>query len=219
MLIHPFSIRGMKENKWLVNFQKFSLMPRVSQDSAFYTWLVVANVMVGTFMAILDSTIVNVGLTNIMNSFGTSIDKIEWIITGYMLVMAVTLPASGWIADHFGYKRSYFAALFLFTLGSLLCGFAWNETVLIACRVVQGLGAGLIMPVGMAIITRTFPPEKRGMALGFWGIAAAASVSFGPVIGGYLIDNFSWQCHIPCQCPRGFYRPGFHDYHPEGIPD
>ena len=179
-------------------------MPRVSQDSAFYTWLVVANVMVGTFMAILDSTIVNVGLTNIMNPFGTSIDKIEWIITGYMLVMAVTLPASGWIADHFGYKRSYFAALFLFTLGSLLCGFAWNETVLIACRVVQGLGAGLIMPVGMAIITRTFPPEKRGMALGFWGIAAAASVSFGPVIGGYLIDNFSWHAIFLVNVPVGF---------------
>ncbi len=178
-------------------------LPRANHDHDYYPWLVLINVMVGTFMAVLDSTIVNVGLTNIMNTFGTSVDKIEWIMTGYMLVMAVMLPASGWIADHFGYKRSYFAALFFFTLGSLLCGFAWNETVLIACRVIQGLGAGLLMPVGMAILTRTFPPEKRGMALGFWGIAAAASVSFGPVIGGYLIDNFSWHAIFLVNIPVG----------------
>src|SRR5271157_1542343 len=167
----------MPENK---QFRKGGFLPRANHDHGFYKWLVLVNIMVGTFMAVLDSTIVNVGLTNIMNSFGTSVDKIEWIMTAYMLVMAVMLPASGWIADHFGYKRSYFTALLFFTLGSLLCGFAWNETVLIACRVIQGLGAGLLMPIGMAIITRTFPHEKRGMALGFWGIAAAASVSFGP---------------------------------------
>ena len=178
-------------------------LPRVNPDSNYYPWLVMANVMIGTFMAVLDSTIVNVGLTTIMNTFGTSIDKIEWIMTGYMLVMAVTLPASGWIADHFGYKRSYLAALFLFTLGSFLCGMAWNETVLIACRVIQGLGAGLIMPVGMAIITRTFPPERRGIAMGFWGIAAAASVSFGPLIGGYLIDSFSWHAIFLVNIPFG----------------
>ncbi len=178
-------------------------LPRANHDHGFYKWLVLVNIMVGTFMAVLDSTIVNVGLTNIMNTFGTSVDKIEWIMTAYMLVMAVMLPASGWIADHFGYKRSYFAALFFFTLGSLLCGFAWNETILIAFRVIQGLGAGLLMPVGMAILTRTFPPEKRGMALGFWGIASAASVSFGPVIGGYLIDNFSWHAIFLVNIPVG----------------
>ena len=178
-------------------------LPRANHDHDSYRWLVLANVMLGTFMAVLDSTIVNVGLTNIMNTFGTSVDKIEWIMTAYMLIMAVMLPASGWIADHFGYKRSYFAALFFFTLGSLLCGFAWNETVLIACRVIQGLGAGLLMPVGMAIIIRTFPPEKRGMAIGFWGIASAASVSFGPVIGGSLIDNFSWHAIFLVNIPFG----------------
>jgi DHA2 family multidrug resistance protein len=187
----------------MFEYRSGGFLPRANIKGRFYIWLVLINVMVGTFMAILDSTIVNVGLTNIMNTFGTSVDKVEWIMTGYMLVMAVMLPASGWIADHFGYKRSYFAALFLFTLGSLLCGFAWNETVLIACRVIQGLGAGLIMPIGMAITTRTFPPERRGLALGFWGVAAAASVSFGPVIGGYLIDNFSWHAIFLVNVPFG----------------
>ncbi len=180
-----------------------AFLPRANGSHGFYQWLVLINVLIGAFMAVLDSTIVNVGLTKIMNTFGTSVDKIEWIMTAYMLIMAVMLPASGWIADHLGYKRSYFTGLLLFTAGSLLCGIAWNETVLIACRVIQGLGGGLVMPVGMAIIMRTFPPEKRGMAMGFWGVAAAASVSFGPSIGGYLIDNFSWHMIFLVNVPVG----------------
>lgn len=159
----------------------------------FYKWLVLGNVMIGTFMAVLDASIVNVGLPTLMAAFGVTVDKIEWVATAYLLVLAVMLPTSGWVADHFGYKRTYLLALTLFTTGSLLCGMAWNEDVLIAFRIVQGAGAGFLMPVGMAIVTREFPPERRGIALGFWGIAAAASVSFGPLIGGYLIDNFSWH--------------------------
>lgn len=159
----------------------------------FYKWLVLSNVMIGTFMAVLDASIVNVGLPTLMASFGVTVDKIEWVATAYLLVLAVMLPTSGWVADHFGYKRTYLLALILFTTGSLLCGIAWNENALITFRIIQGAGAGFLMPVGMAIVTREFPPERRGIALGFWGIAAAASVSFGPLIGGYLIDNFSWH--------------------------
>jgi len=159
----------------------------------FYKWLVLSNVMIGTFMAVLDASIVNVGLPTLMAAFGVTVDKIEWVATAYLLVLAVMLPTSGWVADHFGYKRTYLLALTLFTTGSLLCGLAWNENALITFRIIQGAGAGFLMPVGMAIVTREFPHERRGIALGFWGIAAAASVSFGPLIGGYLIDNFSWH--------------------------
>jgi DHA2 family multidrug resistance protein len=159
--------------------------------------------MLGTFMAVLDATIVNVGLPKIMASFGVGIDKIEWVITAYMLSMAVMLPTSGWLADKFGYKRLYFLGLFLFTLGSLLCGMSNDENTLILSRIIQGLGAGSIQPLGMAIITREFPPKQRGMALGFWAIAAAASVSFGPMIGGYLVDNFSWQLIFDVNVPFG----------------
>ncbi len=168
-----------------------------------YKWFVLANVMLGTFMAVLDSTIVNVSLPKIMSSFGVGLSTIQWVITAYMLSMAAMLPTSGWLADKFGYKRVYFWGLFLFSLGSLLCGMSNDETTLIMSRILQGLGAGMIQPLGMAIITREFPPHQRGIALGFWSIAAAASVSFGPLIGGYLVDNFSWQLIFDVNVPIG----------------
>ena len=168
-----------------------------------YKWFLLANIMLGTFMAVLDATIVNVGLPKIMASFGVGLDKIEWVITAYMLAMAVMLPTSGWLADKFGYKRMYFFGLLLFTFGSMLCGMSSNEDMLIVSRVIQGLGAGTIQPLGMAIITREFPPNQRGIALGFWAIAAAASVSFGPLIGGFLIDTFNWQLIFDVNIPIG----------------
>ncbi len=168
-----------------------------------YKWWVLANVMIGTFMAVLDATIVDVSLAKIMATFGIGVDDVKWVATAYLLVMAVMLPTSGWVADHFGYKRTYTWALALFTLGSLFCSIAWNESALIVSRIIQGAGAGFMMPVGMAIVTREFPPEKRGVALGFWAIAAAASVSFGPSFGGYLIDNFSWHAIFVINVPVG----------------
>ncbi|MCE1163802.1 MAG: DHA2 family efflux MFS transporter permease subunit [Bacteroidetes bacterium] len=168
-----------------------------------YPWFVLINIMIGTFMAVLDATIVNVGLPKIMASFGVGIDTIEWVITGYMLAMALSLPTSSWFADRFGYKKMYTIGLALFTFGSFLCGLANEENFLIAARVIQGLGGGFIMPIGMAIVTREFSIEKRGIALGFWAVASAASVSFGPLIGGYLVDNFSWQLIFDVNIPVG----------------
>ena len=168
-----------------------------------YKWILLVNVMIGTFMAVLDATIVNVGLPKIMSSYGVGLDKIEWVLTAYLLALAVMLPTSGWMADKFGYKRMYFFGLLLFTVGSLLCGLSVNENMLIFSRVVQGLGGGMIQPLGMAIITREFPPEKRGIALGFWAVSAAASVSFGPLIGGYLVDYFDWKLIFDVNVPVG----------------
>ena len=168
-------------------------------------WWVLFSVMIGTFMAVLDSTIVSVAFPKMMAVFGVSVDQIEWVMTAYFLVFAIALPSSGWVADHFGYKKTYLLGLFLFTLGSLLCSLSWNEDVLIFFRLVQGTGAGFVMPVGMAIVTRTFPPKQRGTALGFWGIAAAASVSLGPMVGGYLVDNFSWHAIFDINIPVGIF--------------
>lgn len=168
-----------------------------------YKWWVLANVMTGTFMVVLDATIVDVSLAKIMATFGIDVDAVKWVATAYLLVFAVVLPTTGWIADHFGYRRTYTMGLALFTLGSLLCSLAWNESTLILFRVVQGAGGGFLMPVGMAIVTREFPPEKRGIALGFWGISAAASVSLGPTLGGYLIDNFAWHSIFDINVPVG----------------
>ena len=179
-------------------------MPSLHHEHGSYRWWVLFNVMIGTFMAVLDATVVNVALPKIMATFGINVDKAEWILTVYLLVFAVMLPTSGWVADHFGYKRTYFFALFLFTLGSFLCGLAWDENVLIIFRIIQATGAGFLMPVGMAIITREFPVEQRGIALGFWSIAAAASVSLGPLIGGYLVDNIGWNAIFDVNVPVGF---------------
>jgi len=178
-------------------------VPSLHHEHESYKWWVLINVMIGTFMAVLDATIVNVALPKLMASFGVDIDKAEWVITVYMLVFAVMLPTSGWVADHLGYKKTYFLALLLFTLGSFLCGLAWDENVLILFRVIQAAGAGFLMPVGMAIVIREFPVHQRGIALGFWAIAAAASVSLGPLIGGYLVDNISWNAIFDVNVPVG----------------
>ncbi len=175
----------------------------VVQEGTANKWLVLLSVMIGTFMSVLDATIVSVAFPKMMAVFSVSVDQIEWVMTAYMLAFAVVLPSSGWIADRFGYKRTYIAGLFLFTLGSLACSFSWNENILILFRIFQGAGAGFLMPVGMAIVTRVFPPKQRGVALGFWGIAAAASVSLGPMVGGYLVDNFSWHSIFDINVPIG----------------
>ena len=169
----------------------------------FYKWFVLANIMIGTFMAVLDATIINVALPKMMSSFGVGLDTIEWVLTAYMLALAVMLPAAAWLADHFGYKRMYFIGMLVFTVGSFMCGMSENENMLIFSRVIQGLGAGIIQPLGMAIIVREFPPKQRGLAVGFWAVAAAASVSFGPLIGGYLVDNFNWQLIFDINVPVG----------------
>ncbi len=177
--------------------------PVLDPSRDIYRWLVLASIMIGTFMAVLDSTIVNVALPKLMATFGVSVDQIEWVLNAYLLIFAVMLPASGWLADHFGYKRMFVLGLALFTLGSFLCSLANDFSVLITFRVIQGAGAGFVLPVGMAIITQEFPPEKRGIALGFWSVAASASVSLGPALGGWLIDRYDWHVIFDVNVPVG----------------
>ena len=179
------------------------LYPQLRPENPSYRWLVLAGVMIATFMAVLDATIVNVALPKLMASFGVSVDRVEWVLTAYLLVFSVMLPTSGWLADHFGYKLVFILGLFLFTFSSFLCSLAWDFNILILFRVLQGAGSGILMPVGMAIITREFPPEKRGIALAFWSVSASASVSLGPTIGGYLIDRFTWHTIFDVNVPVG----------------
>ena len=146
--------------------------PQLRPDHPSYRWLVLGSVMIVTFMAVLDATIVNVAISKLMSSFGVSVDRVEWVVTAYLLIFGVILPTSGWLADHWGYKLVFSLGLILFTVGSFLCSLAWSLEILIVFRIVQGAGAGVVMPVGLAIITREFPPEKRGIALAFWALAA-----------------------------------------------
>lgn len=168
-----------------------------------YKWWILGIIMLGTFMAVLDVTVVNVGLPAIMSAFHIDISSAEWVVTAYMITMTIMLPSAGWFADRFGNKRIYILGVVLFTLGSWLCGRAPSDTFLIASRALQGFGSGIIQALGLAIVTREFKPEQRGLALGLWSMAAAASISFGPLLGGYLVDDYSWHKIFDVNVPVG----------------
>lgn len=173
------------------------------RESRAYKWFILGLIMLGTFMAVLDVTVVNVGLPAIMSSFRIGISTAEWVITAYMITMTVMLPSAGWFADRYGNKRVYILGLALFTLGSWLCGRSPSDEFLIASRALQGLGSGIIQSLGLAIVTREFKPEERGLALGLWSMAAAASISFGPLLGGWLVDAYSWHKIFDVNVPVG----------------
>lgn len=177
--------------------------PQLRKEHPSYRWFVLVGVMIATFQTVLNATIVNVALPKLMASFGVTVDEVEWVMTAYLLALGVILPVSGWLADHWGYKLVFTGALLLFTGASLLCSLAWSLEMLIFSRVLQGIGAAILMPVGMAMITREFPPEMRGLALAFWSISASASVSLGPAIGGWLIDHYSWHAIFDVNVPVG----------------
>lgn len=167
-----------------------------------YRAIVMTVVLLGTFMVILDTSIVNVALPKIGADFG-SISDVEWIVTAYLLAVGVSMTTTGWLADRFGKKRVFVVSLALFTLGSLLCALAPTLGLLVLWRVVQGLGGGALMPLGMAMIYELFPPHERGRALGIWGVAAMAAPSIGPVLGGYLSSDVSWRWLFVINIPIG----------------
>ena len=175
----------------------------IAKESPSYKWFILGNIMISTFMVVLDSTVVNTALPSIMGTLGASMDTAEWILTGYMLSMATILATTGWLSNRYGYKNVFIASLIIFTFGSFMSGNSTSIGELIFWRIIEGIGGGMLMPVGMSIVTTVFPPEERSTALGFWAIATAASVSFGPMIGGYLVDNFNWNYIFYVNIPIG----------------
>ncbi|WP_092473118.1 DHA2 family efflux MFS transporter permease subunit [Desulfotruncus arcticus] len=166
-------------------------------------WASVFILIAGGFMAILDSSIVNVALPKLMSIFGVGAESIQWVMTAYLLVSGVVIPVTGYLGDRFGYKRLYIASMIAFTIGSALCAMAWSNNSLVAFRVLQAIGGGMMIPVSMAIIFRIVPRDKLGMALGVWGITAMLAPAIGPTAGGYLVDNFSWHTIFTINIPIG----------------
>ncbi|RJQ29385.1 MAG: DHA2 family efflux MFS transporter permease subunit [Peptococcaceae bacterium] len=166
-------------------------------------WVALLTLVVGAFMAILDGSIVNVALPRFMSIFGSGADEIQWIMTAYLLVSGVVVPITGYLGDRYGNKTIYIFSLAFFTVGSVLCSLAWGTDSLIATRVIQAIGGGMIMPVSMSMIFFIVPRDKIGMALGVWGISAMAAPSIGPTLGGYLVDNFSWHFIFLINIPIG----------------
>jgi EmrB/QacA subfamily drug resistance transporter len=171
-------------------------------------WLSLMVLIIGTFLAILDNSLMNVALPKLMAVFGSSQTTIEWVVTGYMLASAVVVPMGGFLADRFGYKTTFLSTVVGFVIGSALCGIAWSDTSLIIFRIIQGLGGGFIMPVGMAMLYQIMPRSKIQVAMGIWGIAAMAAPAMGPTLSGYLIDNFSWRYLFYINIPIGILAVG-----------
>jgi len=160
-------------------------------------------VVIGMVMAILDTTIVSVALDRLATDFHTDISTIQWVTTGYLLALAIVIPISGWGVHRIGAKPLYLGALITFVVGSVLCGMAWSATSLIAFRVLQGFGGGMIMPVGQTLMAQSAGPSKMNRVMAVAGIPTMLGPILGPVIGGLIITNLSWRWIFYVNLPVG----------------
>src|SRR3954447_2142944 len=156
-------------------------------------WVVAAVVTVGMIMSILDTTIVNVALETLSRQLDATLSTIQWASTGYMLALDMVIPLTGWMSDGFGAKQVWMTSVALFGLGSALCGFAWSAESLIFFRILQGFGGGMIMPVGMSLMTQTAGANRVGRVMSVIGIPILLGPILGPVIGGLIVDSISWR--------------------------
>jgi EmrB/QacA subfamily drug resistance transporter len=168
-----------------------------------YKWIVASIFVVGLFMDIMDTTIVNVALPTLAREFDAPAASVEWLVIGYLLSLAVWIPASGWIGDRFGTKRTFLFALGAFTFASAACGQARNLTELIVFRVLQGVGGGMLTPVGTAMLFRAFPPVERAKASTVLMIPTVLAPAAGPILGGWLVTSHSWRWIFYVNVPLG----------------
>jgi DHA2 family multidrug resistance protein len=159
--------------------------------------------MLGLIMAIVDTSIVNVALTNMAGSLGASIDEIGWVATGYILASVIVMPLNGWLTARFGRRNFYAACIVIFTISSFLCGTATSVWQLVFYRVLQGIGGGALQPTAQAILFESYPPEKRSGAMAIFGLGAMVGPAIGPTLGGYIVDNYSWQLIFYINLPIG----------------
>jgi DHA2 family multidrug resistance protein len=170
---------------------------------SFNPWLVAITVTLATFMEVLDSSIANVALPHIAGSLGATYEESTWVLTSYLVSSAIVLPVSGWLSTLIGRKRFYMTCVALFTTCSFLCGIAPSLPLLIFARVLQGAGGGGLQPSEQAILADSFPPEKRGVAFAMYGMAVVVAPAIGPVLGGWITDNFNWHWIFFINIPVG----------------
>jgi EmrB/QacA subfamily drug resistance transporter len=166
-------------------------------------WPALWALVLGFFMILVDSTIVSVATPAIQADLGASVDGVVWVTSAYLLAYAVPLLITGRLGDRFGPRRVYLVGLTIFTLASLWCGLTGSITWLVVARVFQGLGASMMTPQTMAVITRTFPPNKRGQAMSLWGAVAGVATLVGPILGGVLVDGLGWEWIFIVNVPVG----------------
>ncbi len=168
-----------------------------------YKWWALGVTIIGGFMSILDTSIVNIAIPKMMAVFSVNADDAQWVLTAYMLTMGVVQPATGYLCDVYGTRRMYLLSLAVFVLGSALCGTAWSNDTMIAFRVLQAIGGGLIIPVTMSIVYQIFPEHERNMAMGIWGISAMVAPAIGPTLSGYFVEYWDWRLIFTINIPIG----------------
>jgi MFS transporter, DHA2 family, multidrug resistance protein len=156
-------------------------------------WIIGITVSMAAFLEVLDTSVANVALPYIAGDLGASYDDSTWVLTSYLAANAIILPVSGWLAEVIGRKRYFMLSLIVFTVSSLLCGIAPNLPLLLLFRALQGIGGGGLQPMAQAILNDTFPPEKRGLAFALYGVTAVLAPTIGPMLGGWITDNYSWR--------------------------
>ncbi len=176
---------------------------RALAERSGYRWYVLGSVLIGAFMSALDASILNIALPTITQTYHVSMALVEWVSLSYLLTLTLLLPLLGRVADLVGRKPLYNVGFLLFTLGSWLCGIAGGVHALIAWRVLQAMGAALLQSNSLALITQVFPEKERGRAIGIQGSVQAAAMSFGPYLGGYLIQHWSWPVIFFINLPIG----------------
>jgi DHA2 family multidrug resistance protein len=174
-----------------------------SAPARFNPWVIAMTVTLATFMEVLDTSIANVALPHIAGNLGATSDESTWVQTSYLVSNAIILPMSGWLSTRIGRKRFYMACVVLFTLSSMLCGFATSLPMLIVFRVMQGLGGGGLGPSEQAILADTFKPEQRNMGFAIYGMAIVVAPAIGPTLGGWITDNYSWHWIFFINVPIG----------------
>jgi EmrB/QacA subfamily drug resistance transporter len=168
-----------------------------------HVWRIASVVVIGSIMSILDTTIVNVALDTLGRDLHTTIADIQWVITGYMLSLATVIPVTGWVAKRYGAKNVYLVSLVLFTAGSALCGLAGSPGELIAFRVLQGLGGGMILPIGQLMMAQAAGPQRMGRVMSVIAVPAMLAPVLGPTLGGLIVDNMSWRWIFYVNVPVG----------------
>jgi DHA2 family multidrug resistance protein len=167
-------------------------------------WIVAITVMLPTLIEIVDTSVVNVSLDNIRGSLSAGIDEATWIITSYLVSNAIVIPITAWLSRLFGRKNYLIFSIALFTFSSFMCGSAWNLQSLVFFRVLQGAGGGALQPLSQAILLETFPPQQHGMAMAIFGVGIMFGPIIGPLMGGWITDNWSWHWIFFINVPIGF---------------